>query len=304
MIGLLVLIFLVTGVALVLAIASALVTPLLLAGVTALVVWGVLKLVRGASKQLPGATRDIKHITDGASEVFREVAEKVGAEVSAAKDKVAEARANEAKVNPEPEYQAPHAEPAQRPTPRYPYRHFDADGNVSAESITMVMRNYEQNRVVGRYARNVINVLNSTSLQRSSLFMQIDDEFEEGTISWDRFVSTATKAIGAIERNCALLANRVQTFDVDEYERMEHYYVTGGETHNGRQDPARIERWSLLRDTMSEMDDLRSANEGLLLELNKLSAELAKLSRSEVADEGTSIAEEVSRLVEETKYYR
>lgn len=291
------LILLAVGVALVLAVASALVAPLLLAGITALAVWGVLKLVHGVSKQLPGAADDIKVITDGASEAFREVANKV----SEAKDKFVQTHASPADPRPS---QEPHAEPTPRTSARRPYRHFDVDEAISAESITSVMRGYEQDRVVGRYASDVINVLNSASLQRSSLFMQIDDEFEEGTISWDRFVSTATKAIDAIERNCALLANRVQTFDVDDYERMEHFYVTGGEMHNGKQDPARIERWSLLRDTMCEMDDLRSANEGLLLELNKLSSELAKLSRSEVADEGAAIAEEVSRLVEETKYYR
>ena len=315
MISLLVLlIVLAVGVSIVVAIASALVVPLLIAGVTALVVLGILKIVNSATKQLPNATKDIKAITDGASEVFREVAQKVSTEVSAAKDKANEARANEARVHPhqsrpapaEPAHTTTYAEPAPRPapTPRRPYRHFDADEDVPTDSVVLVMHDYEQNRVVGRYARDVIHVINSTSLQGSSIFMQIDDEFEEGTISWDRFVSTATKAIDAIERNCALLANRVQTFDVDEYERMERYYVTGGELKNGKQDPARIERWALLRDTMTEMDDLHSANEGLLLELNKLSVELAKLSRSEVSNDGVAIAEEVSRLANETKYYR
>lgn len=316
MISLLVLlIVLAVGVSIVVAIASALVVPLLIAGITALVVLGVLKIARGV-KQLPEASREIKELTDGASEVFREVAQKVSAEVSAAKDKVVEVRANEARVHPhqsrpaprsapvEPAHTTTYAEPEPRPTPRRPYRHFDADENVPTDSVVLVMRDYEQNRVVGRYARDVIHVLNSTSLQGSSIFMQIDDEFEEGTISWDRFVSTATKAIDAIERNCALLANRVQTFDVDEYERMERYYVTGGELKNGKQDPARIERWALLRDTITEMDGLHSANEGLLLELNKLSVELAKLSRSEASGDGAAIAEEVSRLANETKYYR
>lgn len=187
-------------------------------------------------------------------------------------------------------------------TPTRSYMYFDA--SATAGSIANVMRGYEQEPVTGPYAQAIISTLRSADLQRKGLFSQIDNEFERGTISWDRFARTASNALDAILRNCALLANRVQSFDVDEYERMEHFYTTGAELRNGKQDPALIQRWALLRDTKSEMDDIRSANEGLLLELGKLSAELAKLARSESSDQSSQIAEEVSRLVEETKYYR
>ena len=196
--------------------------------------------------------------------------------------------------------QAPRAHDAHR----HDYVYFDVDSGATAQSIVRVMRDYEQEPVTGPYAQAIISTLNSAELQRKGLFSQIDSEFQRGSISWDRFASTASNALDAILRNCALLANRVQAFDTDEYARMERFYTTGAELRNGAQDPALIQRWALLRDTKAEMDGIRSANEGLLLELGKLSAELSKLARSETSDQSAQIAEEVRRLVEETKYYR
>lgn len=183
------------------------------------------------------------------------------------------------------------------------YEYLDVDSGATPQKIIEVMRAYEHNRVTGFYAREIIDVLEMSDLQRKSLFSELDSKFSKKSITWDHFATTASEALDAILRNCALLANRVQAFDVEDYERMEHFYTTGGEMRNGKQDPARIKRWELLRETKAEMDELRSANEALLLELKKLSAALARLSSNESTDESARIAQEVSRLAEETKYY-
>ncbi len=193
--------------------------------------------------------------------------------------------------------------PAPAPQPR-DYVYLDVDAGTTPETIVRVMRDYEQQRVVGFYAREVIDVLSMVDLRKKSLFGEIDRAFDKRSISWDHFATTATDALDALVRNCALLGNRVQSFDVSDYERMEQFYRTGGEMRNGKQDPARIKRWELLRATKDEMDKLRSANEGLLLELDKLSSELATLSSNDSTEESSRIADEVRRLAEQTKYYR
>ena len=184
------------------------------------------------------------------------------------------------------------------------YEYLDVDDGATAETIIKVMRAYEQERVVGFYAQEVINTLNMAELRKKSLLSEIDGKFSQRSISWDHFASTANEALDAIVRNSALLANRVQSFDVEDYERMEHFYRTGGEMRNGKQDPARLQRWELVRETKSEMDDLRAANEKLLLELGKLQSALGKISSNDSTDESSRIADEVSRLAEETKYYQ
>jgi len=249
-------------------------------GVAVLAVWGIAKLVGHVANRLPGKHKEQPLI------------------------RAPQPPHDDASTKARMPYEQHQQTPRTATTTNRRFVYFDVDAGATPKQIADVMRGYEQERVVGTYARTIISTLNSAELQRKGLFSQIDSEFQRGSISWDRFASTASKGLDAIVRNCALLANRVQSFDVDEYERMEHFYTTGAELRNGTQDPALIQRWALLRDTKAEMDGILSANEGLLLELGKLSAELSKLSRSETSDQSSQIAEEVSRLVEETKYYR
>lgn len=182
------------------------------------------------------------------------------------------------------------------------YVHLGMD--ASAKDITKVATEYVDDDVVGSYARDVLYALESLDRKRDTLLTEIDSEFERKTISWDRFVGATNAACDAILRNCILLTNRIQTFDTQDYHRMEEFYRTGGFGTNGTQDAARLQRWKLLDETKREMDSIRSANEALLLELGKLSSELGKLSSTESTDESARIAKEMSELAEETKYYR
>lgn len=205
---------------------------------------------------------------------------------------------------PAPAASATRPTPPATPRPRRPFTYLDADGEVTPEAIVQAVTPYQDERVVGAYAHEIVVCLGMADRRRQSLYSQIDREFADSGISWDHFMTTARAALDAIVRNCALLANRVQTFDVEDYARMEQFYRTGGEMRNGRQDPARLERWKLLMDTKAEMDDIRSANEGLLLELDKLSVELDKLAGNDPSRSNAQIADEVRRLVDETKFYR
>lgn len=198
--------------------------------------------------------------------------------------------------------------PTNAPTPsehtsehgRYVHLGMDA----SNRDIQKIAREYVDDDVVGSYARDVLYVLDSLDRKRDALLTEIDCEFERETISWDRFVGATNAACDAIHRNCILLTNRIQTFDTYDYHRMEEFYKSGGFSSNGTQDAARLQRWKILDETKREMDSIRSANEGLLLELEKLSSELGKLSTNESTDESARIAKEVRDLAEETKYYR
>lgn len=244
--------------------------------VVGLGVFGITKIVQTVVNRLPGKSKAPRQI---------------------------QASRQQAQTTRAPQRPMPQQAPVAPPRPQS-FEHFDVDAGATAESISRIMRDYQDQRVIGFYAREVITFLDMAELRKKSLFGTIDSTFSRRSISWDHFASTATEALDAIMRNCALLANRVQSFDVDDYERMERFYRTGGEMRNGPQDPARIKRWDLLRETKTEMDDIRAANEALLLELDKLTSALTKITSTETTDESSRIAQEVDRLVEETKYYQ
>lgn len=184
------------------------------------------------------------------------------------------------------------------------YVHLNVDNGATSQSVEKIMREYVHDPVVGEYAQDVLDTLEACDRRRQSLNAQIDGEFERQSMSWEKFSHTANEAFDAILHNCALLANRVQSFDVDDYQRMQEFYRTGGFAVHGMPDEAKLQRWKLLDETKREMDDIRSTNGRLLLELDKLATELAKLSAHDFDDERSDIEDEVRKLVDETKYYR
>ena len=96
----------------------------------------------------------------------------------------------------------------------HPYVHLDVDGGATAQGIEDVMRAYTHERVVGPYAQAAMQSLAMARRREASLMSEIDSRFSPRSISWNHFASTVQEALDAILRNCALLANRVQTFDI------------------------------------------------------------------------------------------
>ena len=263
-------------------------SALLGVAIIAVSIWGISKGVKAISRRVRG---ELPNQAAGTSP--NASARQNGAPVPPPASSRANARSKTWRQEREPASQRPKS-----------YEYLDVDSGATPEHISKVMRTYVDDMVVGTYAQDVIDALDAAEFRKRSLHGEIDSKFAEGSISWSRFANTADSALDAIVRNCALLANRVQAFDTVEYVRLEQFFRSGGHSGDEASDRARLQRWKLLEDTRKEMDDIRATNEGLLLELGKLSAELGKLTSTVSHDESAQIAEEVSKLVDETKYYK
>ena len=184
------------------------------------------------------------------------------------------------------------------------YIYLDPEEPNAPDAIRQVMSAYLKAPVVGSYATSVQMTLDALAFRERSLLGEIDAKFVPGSLSWEKFHATAVTALDAVLRNCALLANRVQTFDEAEYERYEAFMDAGGFASNPHPGQAKLERWKLCSDTLQEMDEIRDVTDGLMTELGKLAAEISRLDSSKTPDDTRDIADEVSRLVDETKLYR
>ena len=184
------------------------------------------------------------------------------------------------------------------------YIYLDFEAEDAPDTIRRVMAAYLDTPVVGSYASSVRTTLDALEFRRRSLLGEIDAKFSPRSLSWEKFHATAVTALDAALRNCALLGNRVQTFDVAEYERYLSFMNSGGFSSNPNPGKAALERWKLCCDTLGEMDEIRDATDGLMTELVKLSAEISRLDSSTTPDDTRDVSEEVARLVDETKLYR
>ena len=184
-----------------------------------------------------------------------------------------------------------------------PYEHQDIDAGSTAESVRNVLSRYTGVETVGAYARKAISNINDEERKAGYLFNVLDAKFERGSLSWEKFAVAGDSSRKAILRNCAALANRIQTFDYVEYRRLERADRNASHQRGEPLNATQQEKFTLMKSTLVDMDTLTGANARLLLELDKLAAELGKLADAGTNERSERIVEEIRTLIDETKYY-
>ena len=185
-----------------------------------------------------------------------------------------------------------------------PYDHQDVEAGSDAESIGKVLSRYARYDTVGKFAYAGKKALEDMKLKSDSFYATLDSKFARGSLSWDKFSVAATGVEQTILRNCALLANRVQTFDRDEYRQLTRQ-IRNAAYHQGTPlAPVQQQKWQLLKASIADMEAIIDSNEHLLFELDKLASELDKLQNAGFTEESEKLLEEIRTLIDETKYYR
>lgn len=180
-----------------------------------------------------------------------------------------------------------------------PYAYLDTSKDLNKDSVLKIVEGYVDDETLGSRARGVVSTFDTAELRRKGIFSILGQEFDQGSITWDKFSAPVDVAIEGITRNAAQIANRMQAFDAAEYRRMDRIERAGG---YGEQ-RTELERLAVMRASMGEMDEFQHANERLLVELEKLQAELTKLTGAGFENDTDQIAEEIRKLTDETHYY-
>jgi hypothetical protein len=184
-----------------------------------------------------------------------------------------------------------------------PYQYLDVDTNVTADSIARILRKYAATDVVGVYAKAALDALERENTKNASFNGVLDSKFTKGSISWEKFASAASGTHEAVVRNCAMLANRVQSFDYANYRAIERLYRRAPWKHDALPTPAQAEQRRLYQQQIGDMNALITSNDNLLVELDKLAAELSRLDNIDTSDSSTRMLEEIRTLIDETRYY-
>ena len=180
----------------------------------------------------------------------------------------------------------------------------EGSDDMSVDDVKRVLGEYEKSNVVGTYAKHAIAELESAEMKRAHLYETISSKFSEGSLTWMKFVEVVDAATNAIAHNSSILARRIQTFDVDDYNRTTRNTITGLFNRTTIPDSLRQEKREVYEMSLNDMRGIVAANERLLLELDKFKNEMALLETNANAEVNTYLLEEVNALVEETKYYR
>ena len=153
--------------------------------------------------------------------------------------------------------------------------------------------------VVGSFAQDAKTQIETMEHRRERLYRVISAKFAEGSMSWDKFTAVVDAAQRTLLRNCALLSNRAQSFDVDGYRKTRRLLPSPQGAGNLER-----ERMALFEEALGDMREVIEANERLLLEMGKLEMEISDLESDDNREDNTRMLDEVEELLRQTKYYR
>lgn len=185
------------------------------------------------------------------------------------------------------------------------YQYLDEDAGASAAEITGLLKQYTRADGVNTRARKALAQVDSANRKRENLRALISGKFTEGSLSWDKFVAAIDAAYNVLLRNLTQLTNRVQTFDAEDYRVQKRERSGVAYRRDGISDTVQDERWEAMEASLAEMDQILTANERLLLDLDKFALEFSKLDQEGSSENRVdAMLEEIQQLTEELKYYQ
>ena len=155
--------------------------------------------------------------------------------------------------------------------------------------------------MVGESAKTAVAQIENMQHRRDRLHRVIDADFGSESLSHDKFAAVVDAAERTLLRNCALLCNRIQAFDVEGYRKTKRLLPSVAELNTNSLD---TERMAVYQDALSDINEVLEANERMLLEMGKLEMELSDLESNNTLEDNTRMLDEVKVLLEQTKYYR
>ncbi|MBE6472349.1 MAG: hypothetical protein E7Z99_02030 [Coriobacteriaceae bacterium] len=182
--------------------------------------------------------------------------------------------------------------------------YLDSDKGAEPRDIQAALRAYLHARGIGSRARAVSNQVKAAQEKQANMTAVVKAKFPEGSLSNLKFQSAVDTAFNTILRNCTILANRLNAFDVRDFQTLERAKSAQMLGRREMVTDVQAERLRLMNDAIASMDDIINANERLLLQLDKLSAELALIGFDQNEADTNDMLEEIKTLTEQAKFYQ
>lgn len=161
-----------------------------------------------------------------------------------------------------------------------------------------ILKKHLDSKYFGSIARTASEQLDRIFKCRQRLSGILEQKFTKGTMSWDKFNSVVEAAESSAIKNVVAMANRMRLFDEKEYARLQHY------REDDIPDDIQEEQLKLYQKNFDNVRSTIALNEKILLKLDALAIEVSSSASSEDADLNNDLLNEISKLIDETKYYQ
>ena len=172
----------------------------------------------------------------------------------------------------------------------------DENENHSYSELQNVLSSYTNGKYFGKIAKTVMEQLErlNTSCERTK--EAINKRFDKSSLSYEKYYSIVDVAEKTANQNVVAMTNRMKFFDEEEYARLENY------RNDNIPDDIQEKQIALYKENQAKIEGAIAVNENLILKMDTLSMELAKISNSSEADMEAMLGE-IEELTKEVKYY-
>jgi len=139
---------------------------------------------------------------------------------------------------------------------------------------------------------------------QESFHLVVDQKFPPGSMSNDRFVTSANMAVSAIIKNCRAMVARIQMFDERDYAHIRRLIQSGEYRRDDIPDSIQEEKYSIYEKNHNAIKDMVNNNEKILIRLDGLVMEISTLDTRDISVENNDIIREIEDLIEQTRYYQ
>ena len=175
---------------------------------------------------------------------------------------------------------------------------FYADGElVDIAQAREVLQSFHGGWFFGRIADTASNQLVRLQRTMDRADKAIGLKFDDGSMAYDRYVSTISAAREAALQNCIGMANRMQLFDEAEYGKLQYY------KNDSIPDDIQQKQAALYQQNLEQIESAVAANEKLILALDTMSLELAGPKSPDEEAKDTALLDEIKKLTEQVKLY-
>lgn len=161
-----------------------------------------------------------------------------------------------------------------------------------------ILKKHWDSKYFGGMAKTASEQLDRILSCRRRLAGILEQKFTKGTMSWDKFNSVVEAAEASAIKNVVTMSNRMRLFDEKEYARLQHY------REDDIPDDIQEEQLKLYQKNFDNVRSTIALNEKILLKLDALAMEVSSFASGKDAELNNDLLTEISRLIDETKYYQ
>ena len=172
------------------------------------------------------------------------------------------------------------------------------------EKLLPVLSSYRGKFGIGGIAEAAVRQMSNLEKKTPILKQMIEEKFEVGSMSYDRFATPVENSIATVKGNSLTLAKELEGFDDEEFQKLSKAIQSGDYRHDVIDDEIQKERFAIYQHKLSEMERIISTNEQMLLMLDRISVELSKLQSNQIDREGSQLLQEIDELAKTAKYYQ